>query len=113
MKKWLPIKRIPATLTTQRFPSKELIPKKFIIKLAKYLQTLILVQTEKSISQKIRWHGPHITGLPGVWCSVFTASQDVSDFFYRKLVKNAKLAIFGDIQVPIWQRCENLVILVL
>ena len=28
-------------------------------------------------------------------------------FFYRKLVKNAKLVIFGDIQVQIWQRCEN------
>ena len=50
----------------------------------------------------------HITGLPGIWCSVFTASPDVSDFFYRKLVKNAKLAIFGDIQVQIWQHCENL-----
>ena len=56
---------------------------------------------------------PHITGLPGIWFSVFTASPDVSDFFYRKLVKNAKLAIFGDIQVQIWHLCENLVILVL
>ena len=66
MKKWLPIKRIvPATLTTQRFPSiKNWFPKNlFIIKSAKYLQTLILVQTEKSISQKIRWHGHGHSGI--------------------------------------------------
>ena len=82
-----------------------------------------LNETENSTMAKLAFtfHGdtqlgkvnPHITGLPGVQCSVFTASPDVSDSFYRKLVKNAKLAIFGDIQVQIWQRCENLVILVL
>ena len=26
----------------------------------------------------------HITGLPGIWCSVFTESPDVSDFFFTE-----------------------------
>ena len=43
---------------------------------------------------------PHITGLPGIWCSVFTASPDVSDFFLPKIGQKCQIGDFWGYSGP-------------
>ena len=42
----------------------------------------------------------HITGLPGIWCSVFTASPDVSDFFLPKIGQKCQIGNFWGYSGP-------------
>ena len=45
-------------------------------------------------------HTPHITGLPGIWCSVFTESPDVSDFFLPKIGQKCQIGNFWGYSGP-------------
>ena len=47
-----------------------------------------------------KWFGTHITGLPGIWCSVFTASPDVSDFFLPKIGQKCQIGDFWGYSGP-------------
>ena len=42
----------------------------------------------------------HITGLPGIRCSVFTASPDVSDFFLPKIGQKCQIGDFWGYSGP-------------
>ena len=42
----------------------------------------------------------YITGLPGIRCSVFTASPDVSDFFLPKMGQKCQIGDFWGYSGP-------------
>ena len=59
-----------------------------------------VIPEEGTICNVKRWIPSHITGLPGIWCSVFTASPDVSDFFLPKIGQKCQIGDFWGYSGP-------------
>ena len=67
----------------------------------KSVEKAVLIILRLQIHQKIdKSVDSHITSLPGIWCSVFTESPDVSDFFLPKIGQKCQIGDFWGYSGP-------------